>query len=151
MEITCFKCILSLSYNQLFEIYIKLRSFYTHKIIFWEKKFSDLINWFWSNFLHKNQSQAETTQNNEKCLFYFSLRFPTQIHFWVSKMQILKNVKNQSTLLQTLSIGFGQIFFTKTSLQQKPRKIMKNFMGIKKFVILCSFQKVGCSFVTKCT
>ncbi len=37
---------------------------------------------------HKNQSRAETTQNIEKCLFYFSLRFPTRIHFTVSKMQI---------------------------------------------------------------
>ena len=31
--------------------------------------------------------------------FYFILLFPTRIYFWVSKMQILKKVKNHSTLL----------------------------------------------------
>ena len=43
-------------------------------------------------FVHKNKSRAETTQNNEKRISYFSLRFPTRIHFWVSKMQIPKSL-----------------------------------------------------------
>ena len=67
--------------------------FDTHKVIFWEEKNSDLIKWYWSKKIHKNQSRAETIQNIEKRLFYFSLRFPTRIHFWVSKMQNIKKSK----------------------------------------------------------
>ena len=66
--------------------------FDTHKVIFWEKKIRTLLSGFGPIFFsHKNRSRAETTQNNEKRLFYFSLRFPTRIHFWVSKMQIPKS------------------------------------------------------------
>ena len=57
------------------------------------KKIRTLLSGFGPTFFsHKNKSQAETTQNNEKRLLYFSLRFPTRIHFWVSKMQIPKSL-----------------------------------------------------------
>ena len=67
------------------------------KSYFERKKIQTLLSGFVKKNIHKNQSRAEITQNNEKRLFYF--RFSTRIHFQVSKMQILKKVKNHSTLL----------------------------------------------------
>ena len=62
------------------------------------EKFSDLIKWIRSNFFSQNKPQAKLLKI-KKHLLYFSLRFPTQIHFQVSKTQILKKGKNHSTLL----------------------------------------------------
>ncbi len=114
LEISPFRCILSQSFDPIFGISVKLRNFNTHKVIFWEKKISDLIKWFWSKkIFHKNQSRAETTQNNEKLFFYFSLWFPTRIHFSVSKKQILKKVKNPPycvPVVAKLRGGGGAVF-----------------------------------------
>ena len=52
LEVTSFRCILSLSYDHFFEIFIKLQFFYTHKVIksFLRENFLDLFKWPWSNF-----------------------------------------------------------------------------------------------------
>ena len=62
------------------------------KSYFERKKFQTLLSGFGQKKFHKNKARAETTQNIEKRLFYFSLRFPTRIHFQVSKMQIPKSL-----------------------------------------------------------
>ncbi len=77
----------------------------TYKVMFNRKKFRTLLSGFGPIFFHKNKSRAETTQNNEKRLLYFSLRFPTRIHFSVSKMQIPKSL--HPTVQYFRSKGFG--------------------------------------------
>ena len=97
-EISPFGCILSQSLDPIFGISVKLRIFYTHKVIFWRKKFQTLLSGFDIKKFHKNKARAETTQNNEKRLFYFSLRFQTRIHFRWARCRF----QNHSTLLYTV-------------------------------------------------
>ena len=57
LKINRLRGILSLSYDQLFEISIKLKIFYAHKVIFLREKISDQIKHFFINAINFVVSQ----------------------------------------------------------------------------------------------